>query len=160
MWSHYSWSDHDSKWILLSWPRLFIVFLLCFLPSGKPLGDRPVRLPGQVLHATLQEWEFTELHNERQTTGQPLYCQGVFDAITMGEVQIKYCYRIRNIQTHCSWLWLQKAWKQDSLLFLQDFIYHINIVLNWWTKLYWNDLNKPGKRTGFHQTIHFLPQFI
>lgn len=59
------------------------------LPSGKPSGDRPVRLPGQVLHAALQEWEFTEIHNGHQTTGQPLYCQGIFDAITMGEVQMK-----------------------------------------------------------------------
>lgn len=57
--------------------------------SGKPSGDLPVRLPGQVLHATLQEWEFTELHSEQQTTAQPLYCQGVFDAITMGEAQMK-----------------------------------------------------------------------
>lgn len=63
------------------------------MPSGKPSGDRPVRLPGQVLHAALQEWEFTELHNGHKTTGQPLYCQGIFDAITMGEVQIKYYER-------------------------------------------------------------------
>lgn len=67
---------------------MFCCFVL--LPSGKPSGDRPVRLPGQVLHAALQEWEFRELHNGHETTGQPLYCQGVFDAITMGEVQIKY----------------------------------------------------------------------
>lgn len=57
--------------------------------SGKPSGDLPVRLPGQVLHATLQQWEFMELHSEQQSTAQPLYCQGVFDAITMGEAQMK-----------------------------------------------------------------------
>lgn len=45
-----------------------------------------MRLPGQVLHAVLQELEFTELHGLHQRTGQPLYCQGVFDAITMGEL--------------------------------------------------------------------------
>lgn len=65
-----------------SWVPCFAALLL---PSGKPSGDRPVRLPGQVLHATLQEWEFSELHEGHETTGQPLYCQGVFDAITMGE---------------------------------------------------------------------------
>ncbi|MEQ2174415.1 hypothetical protein GOODEAATRI_007731, partial [Goodea atripinnis] len=48
----------------------------------KPLGNRPVRLPGQVLHAALQEWEFTELQN--QNPELPLYCQGFFDAITVG----------------------------------------------------------------------------
>lgn len=65
-------------------------FSFLLLPSGKPLGDRPVRLLGQVLHATLREWEFSELHNENQIAGQPLYCRGVFDAITIGEVQFKY----------------------------------------------------------------------
>lgn len=53
--------------------------------AGKPPGDRPVRLPGPVLHAALQEWELMELHGGHRTSGQPLYCQGVFDAITMGE---------------------------------------------------------------------------
>ncbi|KAM3616451.1 uncharacterized protein V6R79_018234 [Siganus canaliculatus] len=65
--------------LMLSWDDIVAVQQL----YGKPLDDRPVRLPGQVLHATLQEWEFTELHDRHQTTGQPLYCQGVFDAITM-----------------------------------------------------------------------------
>lgn len=45
-----------------------------------------MRLPAQVLHAALQDWELAELHKGQKTTGQPLYCQGVFDAITMGEV--------------------------------------------------------------------------
>lgn len=48
-----------------------------------------MRLPGQVLNAALQEWEFTEL----RSPGLPLYCQGVFDAITLG----KYC---QDIQLH------------------------------------------------------------
>ncbi|XP_008308072.2 matrix metalloproteinase-28 [Cynoglossus semilaevis] len=52
---------------------------------GKPSGERPVRLPGQVLHATLQQWEFTELHDSRRPSDQPLYCQGVFDAITVDQ---------------------------------------------------------------------------
>ncbi|XP_022604151.1 matrix metalloproteinase-28 [Seriola dumerili] len=63
--------------LVLSWDDIIAVQQL----YGKPSGDRPVRLPGQVLHATLQEWETTEL----KTTGQPLYCQGIFDAITMDQ---------------------------------------------------------------------------
>ncbi|CAJ1065666.1 matrix metalloproteinase-28 [Xyrichtys novacula] len=65
--------------LVLSWDDIIAVQQL----YGKPSGDRPVRLPGQVLHATLHEWESTELHSGHQTAGQPLYCQGVFDAITM-----------------------------------------------------------------------------
>ncbi|KAK5929216.1 hypothetical protein CgunFtcFv8_010466 [Champsocephalus gunnari] len=65
--------------LVLSWDDIIAVQQL----YGKPSGDRPVRLPGQVLHAALQEWEFTELHDGPQSAGQPLYCQGVFDAITM-----------------------------------------------------------------------------
>lgn len=60
-----------------------------FLPSGKPSSSHPVRLLGQVLHATLQDLEFTELHNQHQGKGQPLYCQGVFDAITIGEIDME-----------------------------------------------------------------------
>ncbi|XP_026154248.1 matrix metalloproteinase-28 [Mastacembelus armatus] len=67
--------------LVLSWDDIIAVQQL----YGKPSGDRPVRLPGQVLHARLQEWEFTELHNGHETTGQPLYCQGVFDAITVDQ---------------------------------------------------------------------------
>nr|XP_040050885.1 matrix metalloproteinase-28 [Gasterosteus aculeatus aculeatus] len=67
--------------LVLSWDDIVAVQQL----YGKPSGDRPVRLPGQVLHATLQEWEFSELHEGHETTGQPLYCQGVFDAITMDQ---------------------------------------------------------------------------
>lgn len=58
------------------------------LPAGKPPGNQPIRLPGPVLHATLQEWELMELHGGRRTSEQPLYCQGIFDAITMGEIRI------------------------------------------------------------------------
>ncbi|CAI5694306.1 unnamed protein product [Oreochromis niloticus] len=67
--------------LVLSWDDIIAVQQL----YGKPLGDRPVRLPGQVLHAALQEWEFTELQSRHDTLGQPLYCQGVFDAITMDQ---------------------------------------------------------------------------
>ncbi|XP_028429376.1 matrix metalloproteinase-28 isoform X2 [Perca flavescens] len=67
--------------LVLSWDDIIAVQQL----YGKPSGDRPVRLPGQVLHTALQEWEFTEHNNGHQTTGQPLYCQGVFDAITMDQ---------------------------------------------------------------------------
>ncbi|XP_058489245.1 matrix metalloproteinase-28 [Solea solea] len=52
---------------------------------GKPSGDRAMRLPGQVLHAALQEWEFRELHDRHKSTDQPFYCHGVFDAITMDQ---------------------------------------------------------------------------
>lgn len=48
-----------------------------------------MRLLGQILHATLQDLEFTELHNQHQGKGQPLYCQGVFDAITIGEIDVE-----------------------------------------------------------------------
>lgn len=54
--------------------------------SGKPPGDRLVRLPGEVLHAALQEWEFMDVHMSDESSGLPLYCHsGVFDAITAGE---------------------------------------------------------------------------
>lgn len=46
-----------------------------------------MRLLGQVLHATLQDLELTELRH--QSRGQPLYCQGVFDAITIGEIHVE-----------------------------------------------------------------------
>ncbi|KAK2912630.1 matrix metalloproteinase-28 [Channa argus] len=67
--------------LVLSWDDIIAVQQL----YGKPSGDRPMRLPGQVLHATLQEWEFTDLHRDHKTTGQPVYCQGIFDAITMDQ---------------------------------------------------------------------------
>ncbi|KAL6116282.1 mmp28 [Pungitius sinensis] len=75
--------------LVLSWDDIVAVQQL----YGKPPGDRPVRLPGQVLHATLQEWEFTELHRGHETTGQPLYCQGVFDAITMDQNETVLVFR-------------------------------------------------------------------
>ncbi|TMS07671.1 Matrix metalloproteinase-28 [Larimichthys crocea] len=49
--------------LVLSWDDIIAVQQL----YGKPSGDRPVRLPGQVLHAALQEWEFRELHNGHET---------------------------------------------------------------------------------------------
>ena len=90
---------------------------IVFFTSGKPTGDRPVRLPGQVLHATLQEWEFTELHSRHEATGQPLYCQGIFDAITMGEVQIQYYQKkiFGHIPHGCDYrCGFKKIWKIES----------------------------------------------
>nr|XP_020473871.1 matrix metalloproteinase-28 [Monopterus albus] len=75
--------------LLLSWDDIIAVQQL----YGKPPGDRPVRLPGQVLHATLQKWEFTELHNEPTSTGQPLYCHGMFDAITVDQKEMVLVFR-------------------------------------------------------------------
>ncbi|XP_061924175.1 matrix metalloproteinase-28 [Entelurus aequoreus] len=64
--------------LLMSWDDILAVQQL----YGKPAGDRAVRLPGEVLHAALQEWESTDVLN-RQNNGRPLYCQsGLFDAIT------------------------------------------------------------------------------
>lgn len=48
-----------------------------------------MRLLGQVLHAMLQELEFAELRDKHQSQGRPLYCQGLFDAITSGEIPIQ-----------------------------------------------------------------------
>lgn len=73
--------------LVLSWDDILAVQQL----YGKPLGNRLVRLPGQVLHTALQEWEFTELQS--QNPGLPLYCQGVFDAITADEEQTVVVFR-------------------------------------------------------------------
>ncbi|CAG6004978.1 unnamed protein product [Menidia menidia] len=67
--------------LVLSWDDVMAVQQL----YGKPLGDRPVRLPGQVLSAALQEWEVRELQKQREHSGLPLYCQRGFDAITMDQ---------------------------------------------------------------------------
>uniref|UniRef100_A0A3Q1HMR2 Peptidase metallopeptidase domain-containing protein n=1 Tax=Anabas testudineus TaxID=64144 RepID=A0A3Q1HMR2_ANATE len=67
--------------VVLSWDDIIAVQQL----YGKPSGDRAVRLPGQVLHAKLRDWEFTELHTGQKPAGQPLYCQGAFDSITMDQ---------------------------------------------------------------------------
>lgn len=67
--------------LLLSWDDIVAVQQL----YGKPSGERPVRLPGQILHTVLQQWELTETHKGPHSTGKPLYCQGVFDAITMDQ---------------------------------------------------------------------------
>ncbi|KAM6933543.1 matrix metalloproteinase-28 [Xenentodon cancila] len=67
--------------LVLSWDDIIAVQQL----YGKPSNTRPVRLPGQVLHAALQEWEFSELQSQRDTPGLPLYCSGAFDAITMDQ---------------------------------------------------------------------------
>lgn len=64
--------------LLLSWDDIIAVQQL----YGKPSGHRLVRLPGQLLHTVLKQWEHTE---PPQNSHQPLYCQGVFDAITMDQ---------------------------------------------------------------------------
>lgn len=46
-----------------------------------------MRVLGPVLQATLQDLELREVQ-EVQGHGAPLYCQGVFDAITVGEVSV------------------------------------------------------------------------
>ncbi|KAG7278950.1 hypothetical protein CRUP_036601 [Coryphaenoides rupestris] len=56
----------------------------------KPSGGRPVSLPGQVFGWGPQEWELAELHPD---TTQPLYCQGVFDAITMDQNKTVVVFR-------------------------------------------------------------------
>lgn len=53
--------------------------------TGKPLGGRPVRLPGQALSSALQEWELAEIPKGHPGTTEPLYCQRGFDAVTMGK---------------------------------------------------------------------------
>ncbi|XP_019741522.1 matrix metalloproteinase-28 [Hippocampus comes] len=65
--------------LVMSWDDILAVQQL----YGKPPGDRLVRLPGEVLHAALQEWEFMDVHMSDKSSGLPLYCHsGVFDAIT------------------------------------------------------------------------------
>ncbi|KAM6946013.1 matrix metalloproteinase-28 [Aplochiton taeniatus] len=65
---------------VLSWDDVASVQQL----YGKPPGGHPVRLPGQVFSSALQEWELAEGVGlgRRPDAGQPVYCQGVFDAIT------------------------------------------------------------------------------
>lgn len=75
--------------LVLSWDDILAVQQL----YGKPLSDRPVRLPGQILHATLQEWEFTELQSGQENPAQPLYCQGIFDAITIDQNETVLVFR-------------------------------------------------------------------
>ncbi|XP_077396445.1 matrix metalloproteinase-28 [Festucalex cinctus] len=66
--------------LVMSWDDILAVQQL----YGKPAGDRLVRLPGEVLHAALREWEFMDVHASDKSNGLPLYCQsGVFDAITV-----------------------------------------------------------------------------
>ncbi|XP_053730029.1 matrix metalloproteinase-28 [Synchiropus splendidus] len=74
--------------LVLSWDDILAVQQL----YGKPAGERPVRLPGEVLNAALQEWEVRETQDSRQTE-QPLYCLGVFDAITVDQNQTVLVFR-------------------------------------------------------------------
>lgn len=72
--------------LVLSWDDITAVQQL----YGKPLGGRPVSLPGQVFALGPQEWELAEVHPD---TSQPLYCQGVFDAITMDQNRTVVVFR-------------------------------------------------------------------
>ncbi|XP_057694947.1 matrix metalloproteinase-28 isoform X4 [Corythoichthys intestinalis] len=66
--------------LVMSWDDIVAVQQL----YGKPPGDQLVRVPGEVLHAALQEWELMDLHKGHKSNGLPLYCQsGMFDAITV-----------------------------------------------------------------------------
>ena len=55
----------------------------CFVCVGKPSGGAAVQMPGQALSWAMQDWELAEEPTEN--VSQPHYCQGLFDAITMGE---------------------------------------------------------------------------
>ncbi|XP_028321572.1 matrix metalloproteinase-28 [Gouania willdenowi] len=75
--------------LVLSWDDILAVQQL----YGKPPGQRLVRLPGQVLHAVLQEWELIELQSRPEALGKPVYCQNVFDAITIDQNQSVLVFR-------------------------------------------------------------------
>ncbi|XP_034024074.1 matrix metalloproteinase-28 [Thalassophryne amazonica] len=75
--------------LVLSWDDVIAVQQL----YGKPLGVQVVRLSGQVLYAALQEWDISETHDGHQSTDQPLYCQGAFDAITVDQNQTVMVFR-------------------------------------------------------------------
>ncbi|CAB1347499.1 unnamed protein product [Coregonus sp. 'balchen'] len=70
--------------LVLSWDDIAAVQQL----YGKPLGGRPMRLTGQAFSSALQEWEEAEVPEGHPEMAQPLYCQGVFDAITMGRARL------------------------------------------------------------------------
>ncbi|KAF7665578.1 hypothetical protein LDENG_00138280 [Lucifuga dentata] len=96
--------------LLLSWDDIIAVQQL----YGKPL-EQPVRLPGQVLHATLLEWELSK------DTEQPLYCQGAFDAITMDQNETVLVFRgsvywtVSAEGSVCGPLSLRQRWPQLPL---------------------------------------------
>ncbi|XP_059931692.1 matrix metalloproteinase-28 isoform X1 [Gadus macrocephalus] len=75
--------------LVLSWDDITAVQQL----YGKPLGGLPVSLPVQGVGWGLQEWEMAEVHHGNPDTSQPLYCQGVFDAITMDQNQTVVVFR-------------------------------------------------------------------
>lgn len=51
-----------------------------------------MRLLGPVLQAALQELDLAELQEERRSQGGPLYCRGLFDAITVGGSHQLVCF--------------------------------------------------------------------
>ncbi|XP_036393535.1 matrix metalloproteinase-28-like [Megalops cyprinoides] len=68
------------KALVLSWDDITAVQML----YGKPASGQLVQLPGQVFSSALRDWEMTE-GVKQNPTGQPQYCQGFFDAITMDQ---------------------------------------------------------------------------
>ncbi|XP_076002708.1 matrix metalloproteinase-28 [Genypterus blacodes] len=75
--------------LLLSWDDIVAVQQL----YGKPTGDLPARLPGQVLHDALLELELAEIPSRHQDAEPPLYCQGAFDAISMDQNETVLVFR-------------------------------------------------------------------
>lgn len=63
-----------------------------------------MRLLGQDLHAALGELELSELQRQRKGNAGPLYCQGLFDAITVGEILIQLPHL-----PHLQLFWLLKG---------------------------------------------------
>ncbi|XP_010869670.1 matrix metalloproteinase-28 [Esox lucius] len=75
--------------LVLSWDDVTAVQQL----YGKPPGGLLRRLPGHVFSTALQEWELAEDSEGRSGPAQPLYCRGVFDAITMDTNQTVLVFR-------------------------------------------------------------------
>ncbi|KAJ7990509.1 hypothetical protein DPEC_G00301070 [Dallia pectoralis] len=71
--------------LVLSWDDIAAVQQL----YGKPPGGLLQRFPVQAFSTSLQEWEMAEVSDPVQ----PLYCQGVFDAITMDANQTVLVFR-------------------------------------------------------------------
>ncbi|XP_041920151.1 matrix metalloproteinase-28 isoform X2 [Alosa sapidissima] len=69
--------------LLLSWDDINAVQQL----YGKPPGGQLVQLPGKDLSWVMQDWDKAE------STDQPHYCSGVFDAITMDQNRTVLVFR-------------------------------------------------------------------
>ncbi|KAL0973008.1 hypothetical protein UPYG_G00197630 [Umbra pygmaea] len=75
--------------LVLSWDDIAAVQQL----YGKPLGVQPLRVTGQVFSSALQEWELADVSEGGSGPARPLYCQGLFDAITMDQNQTLLVFR-------------------------------------------------------------------